>query len=61
MKRGNTRPSKAPFSCLFLLEQADPLRNVDYRFPYGRRLSPEELEEQKRQYRVFLLLQTLRN
>lgn len=62
MKRGNTRPSKRPFSYLSLLEQADPLRYriISHLFPYGRRLSPEELEEQKRQYQRFLLLQTLR-
>jgi hypothetical protein len=63
MKQDEERSSsKKPFSYLSLLERADPLRNIqiDYPLPYGRRLSPEELEEQKRQYQHFLLMQTLR-
>lgn len=54
---------KKPFSYLSLLEQEDPLRyaHIDYPRPYGRELSPEEVEEQKRQHRRFLLLQTLRS
>ena len=48
-------------SYLPLLERAKPLRygTISNPSPSGRKLSPEELEEQKRQYQRFLLLQTL--
>ena len=62
MERDKDRSfSKKLFSYLPLLEQVDPLDSVhiDYPLPYDRRLPPEEQEEQKRQYRRFLLLQTL--
>jgi hypothetical protein len=53
---------KKPISYLSVLEQSDPLRDfhIDYPLPYGRKLSPEELEEQKRRYRHFLLSQIIR-
>jgi hypothetical protein len=63
MKQDKGRPSLTKlFSYLFLSGQRDPLRNIhiDPPLPYGRRLSHEELEKQKRQHRQFLLLQTLR-
>jgi len=62
MKRDKTKPANKPVSYLSLLEQEEPLRNVqiDYPLPYGRELSPEQMEEQKRQYRRFLLLQIIR-
>jgi hypothetical protein len=45
------------------LERANPLRYIhgNNPLPHGRELSPEELDEQKKQYQRFLLLQTLRS
>jgi hypothetical protein len=62
MERDKRKPANKPVSYLSLLEQADPLRDIhiDYPRPYGRELSPEELEERKKQYRHFLLSQIIR-
>ena len=62
MKQNKDRPSLTKvFSYIFLSAQRDPRDRIfSYPFPCGRTLSPEELEEQKRQRRHFLLLQTLR-
>jgi hypothetical protein len=63
MERDKDSPSlKKACSYLSILERANPLRYriISNPFPFGRTLSPEELEEQKRQYQRFLLLQTLR-
>jgi hypothetical protein len=62
MERDRKRPSlKKLWSYFSLLERANPLRyrTISNPSPSGRKLSPEELEEQKRQYQRFLLLQTL--
>jgi hypothetical protein len=63
MKGDKTKLLKKSFRYLALLEQADPPRNaqIDDPLSHGRTLSPEELEEQERRYRRFLLLQTLRS
>jgi hypothetical protein len=62
MKHEKDRPSLTKLcSYLPLVERANPPRygTISNPSPPGRKLSPEELEEQKRQYRRFLLLQTL--
>jgi hypothetical protein len=63
MKRDKAKPSMKPFSYRSLLERRDPLMDIhiDQALPHGRTLSPEEAEEQKKQYRRFLLMQTLRS
>jgi len=64
MKQDKGRPSLTKlFGYLFLSGQRDSQRNIhiDSPLPYGRWLSPEEVEKQKRQYRRFLLLQILRS
>ena len=63
MKHEKDRPTLTKLcSYLPLLERANPLRygTISNPSPPGQKLSPEELEEQKRQYQRFLLLQTLR-
>ncbi len=51
------------FRYLFLSGQRDERNNVHigYPLPYGQGLSLREVEKQERQYRHFLLSQTLRN
>ena len=64
MKHEKDKPSLTKLmGYLSILERANPLRyiHIDCPLPHGRTLSPEELEEQKRQYRRFLLMQTLRS
>lgn len=64
MSHEKDRPSLMKLcSYLSLLERANPLRygTTSYPFTFGRKLSPEELDEQKKQYQRFLLLQTLRS
>ena len=64
MNQNKGKPSLTKlFSYLFFSGQRDPQRNIhiDSPLPYGRTLSQKELEEQKRQYRHFLLLQILRS
>jgi hypothetical protein len=64
MKHEKDKPSLTKlWGYLSILERANPLRyiHIDCPLPHGRALSPEELEEQKKKYRHFLLLQILRS
>ena len=50
MKRDKGRPSLAkPFSYLFLSGNTRSF-HIDSRLPHGRRVSPKELEEQRKQH-----------
>ncbi len=63
MKGDKTKLLKKSFRYLALLEQPDSPRNAQIHYPLAsrQRLSPEELQEQKKRHRHFLLLQTLRS
>ena len=64
MSHEKDRPSLTKLlSYLSLLERANPLRymHINNPFPHGRKLSPEELDEQKKQYQRFLLSHILRS